>query len=72
MWLRQNIQKILLPHVFHLTGHHCYDVPRKRQKMCGKSIFGCFDALAFFYVGYKRPAKGASKGTRKKAHKAIG
>ena len=45
---------------------------KKSRKCAAKVFFGCFDALAFFYVGYKRPAKGASKGTRKKAHKAIG
>ena len=46
--------------------------PEKSRKCAAKVFFGCFDALRFFSVGYKRPAKGASKGARKKAHKAIG
>ena len=39
---------------------------KESRKRAAKVSFGCFDAPTFFYVGYKRPAKGASKGARKK------
>ena len=41
-WVRQNIQKILLPHTFRLSRRPCHKSPRESPKTCGKSIFWMF------------------------------